>query len=69
MSVLRPDLMIRCAIPVVMAGIIAVSHQNMTLWHFSLLTIVQQIYGLVVSVLISSGCMRHTLPLPTSGAD
>ncbi|KAF8315579.1 putative CUP5-proteolipid subunit of the vacuolar H(+)-ATPase V0 sector [Clavulina sp. PMI_390] len=36
MSVLRPDLMIRCSIPVVMAGIIA-------------------IYGLVVSVLISSG--------------
>ncbi|EJC98469.1 V-type ATPase [Fomitiporia mediterranea MF3/22] len=35
MSVLRPDLMMKCVIPVVMAGIIA-------------------IYGLVVSVLISS---------------
>jgi ATP synthase proteolipid subunit len=29
MSVLRPDLMIKCAIPVVMAGIIAVSGLNL----------------------------------------
>ena len=26
MSVLRPDLMMRCVVPVIMAGIIAVSH-------------------------------------------
>ena len=42
MGVLRPDLLIKCIIPVVIAGIIAVR---------SLLT---QIYGLVVSVLISA---------------
>lgn len=35
MGVLRPDLLIKCIVPVIMAGIIA-------------------IYGLVVSVLISS---------------
>ncbi|WFC98070.1 H(+)-transporting V0 sector ATPase subunit c [Malassezia yamatoensis] len=45
MGVLRPDLLIKCIIPVVMAGIIAVcmlSPSSLT-----------QIYGLVVSVLIS----------------
>lgn len=61
MSILRPDLMIRCSIPVVMAGIIAVSiwiytPQLCFLAHLSL-----QIYGLVVSVLISSGCATALL--------
>ena len=54
MSVLRPDLMMKCVIPVIMAGIIAVSvlalAQACPTWrsYFS-----QKIYGLVVSVLIS----------------
>ncbi|KAF8516823.1 vacuolar ATP synthase, partial [Hysterangium stoloniferum] len=43
MSVLRPDLMMKCVVPVIMAGIIA-------------------IYGLVVSVLISSG-LSYQMPL------
>ncbi|EGN97943.1 hypothetical protein SERLA73DRAFT_138137 [Serpula lacrymans var. lacrymans S7.3] len=43
MGVLRPDLMMRCVVPVIMAGIIA-------------------IYGLVVSVLISSS-LESTMPL------
>lgn len=37
MGVLRPDLLIKCIVPVVMAGILG-------------------IYGVVVSVLLSSGC-------------
>jgi ATP synthase proteolipid subunit len=37
-GVLRPDLIIRCFVPVVMAGILG-------------------IYGVVVAVLLSSGCM------------
>ncbi|EJD50909.1 V-type ATPase [Auricularia subglabra TFB-10046 SS5] len=45
MAVIRPDQMMKCTIPVVMAGIIA-------------------IYGLVVSVLISSGLAVH-MPLYT----
>lgn len=61
MSILRPDLMIRCSIPVVMAGIIAVSVRAYTP-KLSLLThLPLQIYGLVVSVLISSGCATALL--------
>ncbi|KDN40030.1 V-type proton ATPase proteolipid subunit [Tilletiaria anomala UBC 951] len=45
MGVLRPDLLIKCSIPIIMAGIIA-------------------IYGLVVSVLISSD-IRSPMPLYT----
>ncbi|SCV73653.1 BQ2448_6083 [Microbotryum intermedium] len=51
MGVLRPDLMMKCIVPVVMAGIIAVS------------TIVG-IYGLVVSVLIS-GDLKSPMALYT----
>ena len=59
MSVLRPDLMIKCSIPVVMAGIIAVSGFNLE--HNSQVLTNIQIYGLVVSVLISSKCSSKTL--------
>ena len=59
MSVLRPDLMIKCSIPVVMAGIIAVSEPNLV--HYSQMLSIIQIYGLVVSVLISSKCSSKNL--------
>ena len=59
MSVLRPDLMIKCSIPVVMAGIIAVSEPN-SVYYSQMLSIIQ-IYGLVVSVLISSKCSSKNL--------
>lgn len=57
MAVLRPDLMMKCVVPVVMAGIIAVRvvlvlatpHSKPQLFR-------SQIYGLVVSVLISGDC-------------
>lgn len=52
MSVLRPDLMMRSVVPVIMAGIIAVSLFSL---HLSLHCLTcYQIYGLVVSVLIAS---------------
>lgn len=50
MSVLRPDLMMKCVIPVIMAGIIAVRPVVQT---SSTRLTPSQIYGLVVSVLIS----------------
>lgn len=66
MSVLRPDLMIKCCIPVVMAGIIAVctsitssiSSQN------NVFVLCAQIYGLVVSVLISGNRMSYLPVVP-----
>ena len=42
MGVLRPDLLIKCIVPVVMAGILG-------------------IYGVVVSVLLSSGCKLNLI--------
>ena len=33
MSVLRPDMMMKCVVPVIMAGIIAVSHLSPQLPH------------------------------------
>lgn len=56
MSVLRPDLMMKCVVPVIMAGIIAVSShwlENVTVVHSHM---GKQIYGLVVSVLIAGDC-------------
>lgn len=62
MSVLRPDLMIKCSIPVVMAGIIAVRRifLLLSLQTSNLLIFLYQIYGLVVSVLISSNRVFYT---------
>lgn len=51
MSVLRPDLMMKCVVPVIMAGIIAVSYWSPRSIQLQLNAL--QIYGLVVSVLIS----------------
>lgn len=56
MSVLRPDLMMKCVVPVIMAGIIAVSShwlENVTVVYSHM---GKQIYGLVVSVLIAGDC-------------
>lgn len=50
MSVLRPDQMMKCVVPVIMAGIIAVSPPHLVLSFSN----PAQIYGLVVSVLIVS---------------
>jgi hypothetical protein len=38
MSVLRPDLMMKCVVPVIMAGIIAVRLASLVRTHFSMLT-------------------------------
>lgn len=54
MSVLRPDLMMKCVVPVIMAGIIAVRYL-LPCQEYCLL-IHKQIYGLVVSVLIAGDC-------------
>lgn len=51
MSVLRPDLMMKCVVPVIMAGIIAVSGVFVSFRYLS--HILFKIYGLVVSVLIA----------------
>jgi V-type H+-transporting ATPase proteolipid subunit len=51
MAVLRPDLMMKCVVPVIMAGIIAIvstAHRSRIDFRLS------SQYGLVVSVLISS---------------
>jgi ATP synthase proteolipid subunit len=52
MAVLRPDLMMKNVVPVIMAGIIAVS-AFASVELKSNLNLTKQIYGLVVSVLIS----------------
>ncbi|POW03742.1 hypothetical protein PSHT_11532 [Puccinia striiformis] len=71
MGVLRPDLMMKCIIPVVMAGIIAVSFSSLpftsepflTLTFFSIHDHVTRfVNGLVVSVLIS-GSLQSPMPL------
>jgi V-type H+-transporting ATPase proteolipid subunit len=62
-SIIRPDLMVRSCIPVVMAGIIAVclsgpSRKGATDTNPQN----AKIYGLVVSVVISDNCLSSFLP-------
>jgi len=56
-SVLRPDLMMKNSVPVVMAGIIAVSAYTLAEQKNRFKLAIQKIYGLVVSVLISGNRM------------
>jgi len=56
-SVLRPDLMMKNSVPVVMAGIIAVSAYTLAEQKKRFNLAIQKIYGLVVSVLISGNRM------------
>ena len=57
MAVLRPDLMMKCVIPVVMAGIIAIVRHFLAFMEQRL----TMQYGLVVSVLISGDRMCSCL--------
>jgi hypothetical protein len=66
MGVLRPDLMMKCVVPVIMAGIIGVCFYSPSPYLPSVLNNVQ-IYGLVVSVLISSSRAFCSFPAHHSG--
>ena len=60
MGVMRPELIMKCAVPVIMVTIMALLRLSLRSLSFTVLAAAQAgiiaIYGLVVSVLIAGGC-------------
>jgi len=64
MAVIRPELMIKCTLPVIMAGVIGVRGSSLSHMH-AVGSPRSQIYGVVVSVMIAND-LKIIMPLYTA---